>query len=54
MNINIQCDSVIEERVPDKSLTNKKEQKGIIVDISVPVDVIVGGKKGKKWKSTRT
>ena len=53
-DINVQCDNVIEARRPDIILIDKKEQKGIIIDIAVPADVRVGEKKERKWKSTRT
>ena len=53
-DINVQCDNVIEARRPDIIVIDKKERKGIIIDIAVPADVRVGKKKGKKWKCTRT
>ena len=45
---------MIEVRRPDIILIDKKERKGIIIDIAVPADVRVGKKKGRKWKSPRT
>ena len=53
-DINVQCDSVIEARRSDIILIDKKERKGIIIDIAVTADVRVGKKKGRKWKSART
>ena len=53
-DIKVQRDNVIEARRPDIILIDKKERKGIIIDIGVPADVRVGKKKGRKWKSTRT
>ena len=50
--MNIQCYNVIEERKPDIIVIDKKEQRGIIIDIAVPADVRVR-KKDKKWKNTR-
>ena len=41
-DVNVQCDNVIEARRPDIILIDQKEQKGIIIDISVPADVRVG------------
>ena len=35
----IQCDNLIEARCPDLIVIDKKEQKGIIIDIAVPADV---------------
>ena len=52
-DINIQCDNLIKARRPDLVVIDKKEQKGIIIDIAVPADVTVEGKRKKKWKSTR-
>ena len=40
-----QCDKVIEERSPDIIAIDKKEQKGIIIDISVAADVRVVEKR---------
>ena len=47
-DINVQCDNVIEARRLDIIVIDKKERKGIIIDITVPADVRVGRKKGKK------
>ena len=47
-DINIQCDNLIEARRPDLIVIDKKEQKGIIIDIAVPADVRVEGKEKKK------
>ena len=44
-DIDIQCDNVIEARRPDIILIEKKERKGIIIDIAVPADVRVEKKK---------
>ena len=43
-NIDVHCDNVIEARKPDMILIDKKERKGIIIDIAVPADVRVGEK----------
>ena len=40
-DINIQCDNLIEARRPDLIVIDKKEQKGIIIDIAVPAVVRV-------------
>ena len=40
-DINILCDNLIEARRPDLIVTDKKEQKRIIIDIAVPADVRV-------------
>ena len=45
---NIQCDNLIEPRRPDPVVIDKKEQKGIIIDIAVPPDVIVEEKEKEK------
>ena len=47
-DINVQCDNVIEARRPDIILIDKKERKGIIINIAVPADVRVGGKEREK------
>ena len=47
-DINVQCDNVIEVRRPDIIVIDKKERKGIIIDIVVPADVRKGGKQRKK------
>ena len=38
--VNIQCDNVIEARKPDIVVVDKKEHKGIIIDIAVSADVV--------------
>ena len=43
-DIDVHCDNVIEARKPDMILIDKKERKGIIIDIAVPADVRVGEK----------
>ena len=40
-NINAQCDNVMEARRPDIILIDKKERKGIIIDIAVSTNVRV-------------
>ena len=52
-DINIQCDNLIEARLPDLIVIDKKEKKGIIIDIAVPADVRVEGKKRKSGKVPR-
>ena len=47
-NINIQCDNLIEARRPDLIVIDKKEQKGIIIDIAVPADIRVEEKETEK------
>ena len=47
-DINVQCDNAIEARRPDIILIDKREQKGIIIDIAVPADVRVGEKEREK------
>ena len=52
-DINVQCDNVVETRRTDIIVIEKTEQKGIIIDITVPADVRVKEKereKGKKYK----
>ena len=50
-DINVQYDNVIEARRPEIIVIYKKERKGIIIDITVPADIRVGGKrKGKSGK----
>ena len=44
-DINIQSDNLIEARRPDLIVIDKKEQKGIINDITVPADVTVQEKE---------
>ena len=48
--INIQCDNLIEARRPDLIVIDKKEQKGIIIDIAIPADVRVEEKEKEKVK----
>ena len=45
---NIQCDNLIEARRPELIVIDKKEQKGIIIDIAVPADVRVEAKEKEK------
>ena len=45
---NVQCDYVIEARRPDIIIVDKKEHKGLIIDIAVPADVNVGEKEKEK------
>ena len=53
-DVNVQCDNVIEARRPDIILIDKKERRRIIIDIAVPADVRVGGKrKGENGKVPR-
>ena len=47
-DINILCDNLIEARRPDLIVIDKKEQKGIIIDIAVPADVRVEEKEKEK------
>ena len=47
-DINIQCDNLIETRQLDLKVIDKKEQKGIIIDIAVPADVRVDEKEKEK------
>ena len=49
-NIDVQCDNVMEARRPDIILIDKKERKGIIIDIAVPADVRVGEKEREKME----
>ena len=44
----MQCDYVIEARRPDIIIVDKKEHKGLIIDIAVPADVNVGEKEKEK------
>ena len=46
--VNIQCDNVIEARRPDIVVVDKKEHKGIIIDVAVPDDLRVGEKELEK------
>ena len=50
MDINLQCDHVIEARRPDIAIIDKRGQSGIIVDIAVPADGRVHEKKEKVEK----
>ena len=45
---NAQCDNVMEVRKLDIILIDKKERKGIIIDIAVPDDVRVEEKEREK------
>ena len=47
-DMNVQCNNVIEARRPDIIVIDKKERKGIIIDIAVPADVRVGEKEREK------
>ena len=47
-DINIQCDNLIEARRPDLIVIDKKEEKGIIIDIAVPADVRIEEKEKAK------
>ena len=47
-DVNIKCDNLIEVRQPDIIVIDKKEQKGIIIDIAVPADVRVEKKEKEK------
>ena len=47
---NVQCDNMIEARRPDTILLDKKEQKGIIIEIVLPADVRVRKKEMEKVK----
>ena len=38
-DMNIQCDNVVEARMPDSIVVSKKENKCIIVDITIPGDI---------------
>ena len=49
-DINIQCDNLIEARRPDLIVIDKKEQKGIIIDIAVSADIGVEGKEKEQLK----
>ena len=46
--MNVQCNSVIEARRPDIIVIDKKERKGIVMDIFVPADVRLGDKERRK------
>ena len=47
-DINIQRDNLIEARQPDVTVIDKKEQKGIIIDIAVTADARVEEKEKEK------
>ena len=47
-DINIQSGNLIDARRPDLIVIDKKEQKGIIIDIAVPADVRVKEKEKEK------
>ena len=47
-DINIQCDHLIDARRPNLIVMDKKEQKGIIINIAVPADVTVEEKEKEK------
>ena len=47
-DVNIQCDNVMEARKPDIVVVDKKEHKGIIIDIAASADVRVAENKRKK------
>ena len=49
-DINVQCNNVIEEKRSDIILVDKKERKGIIIDIAKPPDVKVGEKEREKME----
>ena len=49
-DINIQCDNLIEARRPDLIVIDKKEQKGIIIDIALSADVRIEEKEKEKVK----
>ena len=46
--MNVQCDNVKEVRRPGIISIDKKERKGMIIDIAVPADVIVEEKEREK------
>ena len=53
-HINIQCDNLIEARRPDLKVIDKKEQKGIIIDIAVLADLRVQEKeKVEKYQNLK-
>ena len=50
------CDNLTEARRPDLIVIDKKEQKGVIIDIAVPADVRIEEKekgKVKKYQDLR-
>ena len=50
-NIDVQCANVTEARRPNIISIDKKERKGIIIDITVPADVRVGEKEREKMEN---
>ena len=46
--VNVQSKSVIEARRPNKTVIDKRERKGIVNDIFVPVDVRLVDKQKEK------
>ena len=52
-DINIQFENAIETRRPDIIVIDKKENKGIIIDIAVPGDVRVGEKESEKVENRK-
>ena len=48
LDVNIQCDHVIEARRPDIVVVNKQERKCAVIDIAVPADKRIGEKKNEK------
>ena len=52
-DISDQCDNMIEARRPNIILINKKERKGIILNIAVPADVRIGKKEREKMQKYR-
>ena len=46
--------NLIEARRLDIIVIDKKEQKGIIIDIAVPADVRKGGKESEKYQDLKT
>ena len=51
-DINVQCDSMI-QATGILSWIDKKERKGVIIDIVVPADVRVGEKESEKVENYR-
>ena len=51
-DINVQCDSMI-EATGILFWIDKKERKGVIIDIVVPADVRVGEKESEKVENYR-
>ena len=50
-NIDVQCANVTEARRPDIISIDKKERKGIIIDITVPAELRVGEKEREKMEN---